>query len=62
MEAEPALLVTDLIYQVAYDWCRCKGSFSLRRKARTWAEVVFYVAPEYRWSAERLRGADEVRL
>ncbi len=53
MEAEPALLVTDLIYQVAYDWCRCKGSFSLRRKARTWAEVAFYVAPEYRWVPDK---------
>ena len=48
-----APLVTDLMYQVTYDWCRCKGGFSLRQKARTWAEVAFYVAPEYRWGPEK---------
>ena len=48
-----APLVTDLMYQVTYDWCRCKGGFSLRKKARTWAEVAFYVAPEYRWGPEK---------
>ena len=46
-------LVTDLMYQATYDWYRCKGSFSLRRKARTWAEVAFYVAPDYRWGPEK---------
>ena len=49
-----APMVTDLMYQVAYDWCRCKGSYSLRRKARTLAEVAFYVAPNYRWGPEKL--------
>ncbi len=48
-----APLVTGLMYQVAYDWCRCKGSFSLRRKARTWAEAAIYVAPEYRWVPDK---------
>ncbi len=48
-----APLVTDLMYQVVYDWCRCKGAFSLRLKARTWAEVAFYVAPAYRWGPEK---------
>lgn len=49
-----APMVTDLMYQVAYDWCRCKGNYSLRRKARTLAEVAFYVAPNYRWGPEKL--------
>ena len=49
-----APLVTDLMYQVTYDWCRCKGAFSLRQKARTWAEVAFYVAPEYRWDTKKM--------
>ena len=53
MPEKLAPMVTDLMYQVAYDWCRCKGAFSLRQKARTWAEVAFYVAPEYRWGPEK---------
>ncbi len=48
-----APLVTDLMYQVTYDWSRCKGAFSLRQKARTWAEVAFCVAPEYRLDPEK---------
>jgi len=48
-----APMVTDLMVQATYDWCRCKGAFSLRRRARAWAEVAFYVAPEYRWPPER---------
>lgn len=46
-------MVTDLMYQVTYDWCRCKGTFSLRQKARIWAEIAFYVAPAYRWTPEK---------
>ena len=34
-----APMVTDLMYQVAYDWCRRKGAYSLRRKARTMADL-----------------------
>ncbi|MCR5089135.1 MAG: TetR/AcrR family transcriptional regulator; helix-turn-helix transcriptional regulator [Oscillospiraceae bacterium] len=49
-----APMVTDLMYQVAYDWCRSKGRYPLRRKARTLAEVAFYVAPAYRWVPEEL--------
>lgn len=48
-----APMVTDLMYQVTYDWCRCKGAYSLRRKARTLAEVAFFVAPDYRWEPEK---------
>lgn len=55
MEAPERLapMVTDLMYQVVYDWCRCKGNFSLRRKARAYAEMAFYVAPEYRWEYDQ---------
>ncbi len=47
-----APIVADLMIQVTYDWCRCKGSFSLRRKARICAEAAFYVAREYRRDPE----------
>ncbi len=47
-----APMVTDLMYQVAYDWCRCKGRYPLRRKARTLAEVAFYVSPACRRDPE----------
>ena len=52
-------MVTDLMVQVAYDWCRCRGTYSLRQKARTWAEVAFYVAPAYRWGQEKMDGLSD---
>lgn len=47
-------LISNLVYQVTYNWCRCKGGYSLRRKARSAAEIVLYVAPEYRMTSDEL--------
>ncbi len=48
-----APLAVNLMLQVTYDWCRCKGSCSLRDRARRAAEVALYVAPAYRWTSEK---------
>ena len=55
-------LFVDLEYQAIYAWCSRKGQYPLRARARQQAEMAADLVPEYRWSAERLRGADEVRL
>ena len=55
-------LFVDLEYQAIYAWCSRKGQYPLRAMARRQAEMAADLAPEYRWSAERLRGADEARL
>ena len=39
---------SDLMLQVIFNWCRCKGSFHLRERARFYAETAFDVAPEFR--------------
>ena len=49
-----APLGVDMVYQVTYDWCRRGGDFSLRRKARICSEIIYNVAPEYRWTPEQL--------
>lgn len=41
-------IVSDLMLQVIFNWCRCKGDFSLREKARFYAETIFDLAPEHR--------------
>lgn len=41
-------IVNDLIIQVVFDWCRCDGSFSLRDRARFYAETIYDVDPAYR--------------
>lgn len=43
-------IANSVVFQVIYDWCRCKGSFSLRDRARTYIETIFDVAPNYRWT------------
>lgn len=58
LNKEPAEIVapmgTDAVYMVTYDWCRRGGDFSLRREARIRAEIIYNVAPEYRWTKEQL--------
>ncbi len=54
-------LFVDLEYQAIYAWCCRKGQYPLRAKARQQAEMAADLAPEYRWSAEQLRRADEAR-
>ena len=46
----------DNVYQVTYDWCRRRGDFSLRRRARIASEIFYNVAPEYRWTQAQLDG------
>lgn len=58
LNTEPAEIVApmgvDMVYMVTYDWCRRGGDFSLRREARIRSEIVYHVAPEYRWTPEQL--------
>ena len=51
-------LFVDAVYQVLYDWCRHKGQFPVRARARQVTEMIANVAPEYRWSAQELESAD----
>lgn len=58
LSREPAEILApmgvDNVYQVTYDWCRRGGDFSLRREARIRSEIIYNVAPEYRWTPEQL--------
>lgn len=58
LSTEPAEVVApmgvDNVYMVTYDWCRRGGDFSLRREARIRSEILYNVAPEYRWTKEQL--------
>ena len=47
----------DAVYLITYDWARQKGRFSLRAKARQTSEMIYNVAPEYRWTEEQLEQA-----
>ena len=61
LSTEPAEILApmgvDLVYQVTYDWCRRGGDFSLRRQARISSEIIYNVAPEYRWTQAQLENA-----
>ena len=55
-EEEPELLskiATDLIVHELYVWCSQNGNFSLRERARQYAEVAYHVKPEYRMTPEQ---------
>ena len=55
-EEPPDLLsriATDLVCHELYVWCSQKGNFSLRARARQYAEVAYHVKPEYRMPAEQ---------
>lgn len=47
----------DAVYLITYDWCRTRGSFSLRARARQTSEMIYNVAPECRWTKEQLDNA-----
>ena len=50
-EEPPELLshiATDLIIHELYVWCSQNGNFSLRERARQYAEVAYHVKPQYR--------------
>ena len=46
-------IATDLVCHELYVWCSQKGNFSLRARARQYAEVAYHVKPEYRMPAEQ---------
>lgn len=50
-----APIVIDAVYYVTFHWCKNRGSFSLRQRARQTAEAILNVAPEYRWTEEQCR-------
>ena len=55
-EEPPDLLsriATDLICHELYVWSSQKGNFSLRARARQYAEIAYHVKPEYRMPAEQ---------
>lgn len=55
-EEAPELLsriATDLITHELYVWCSQNGNFSLRERARQYAEVAYHVKPQYRMTPEQ---------
>ena len=55
-EEPPELLsriATDLIIHELYVWCSQNGNFSLRERARQYAEIVCHVKPQYRMTPEQ---------
>ena len=55
-EEPPELLSrisTDLIIHELYVWCSQKGNFSLRERARQYAEIAYHVKPQYRMTPEQ---------
>ena len=55
-EEPPELLsriATDLIIHELYVWCSQNGNFSLRERARQYAEIVYHVKPQYRMTPEQ---------
>lgn len=55
-EEPPELLsriATDLIVHELYVWCSQNGNFSLRERARQYAEVAYHVKPKYRMTPEQ---------
>lgn len=55
-EEPPELLSrisTDLIIHELYVWCSQNGNFSLRERARQYAEIAYHVKPHYRMTPEQ---------
>lgn len=55
-EEPPELLsriATDLIIHGLYVWCSQNGNFSLRERARQYAEIAYHVKPQYRMTPEQ---------
>ena len=55
-EEPPELLSrisTDLIIHELYVWCSQNGNFSLRERARHYAEIAYHVKPQYRMTPEQ---------
>lgn len=55
-EEPPVLLshiATDLIIHELYVWCSQDGNFSLRERARQYAEIAYHVKPQYRMTPQQ---------
>ena len=55
-EEPPELLsriATELIIHELYVWCSQNGNFSLRERARQYAEIAYHVKPQYRMTPEQ---------
>ena len=55
-EEPPELLsriATDLIIHELYVWCSQNGNYSLRERARQYAEIAYHVKPQYRMTPEQ---------
>lgn len=55
-EEPPELLsriATDLIIHELYVWCSQNGNFSLRERARQYAEIAYHVKPQYLMTPEQ---------
>ena len=55
-EEPPELLsriATDLIIHELYVWCSQNGNFSLRERARQYAEIAYHIKPQYRMPPEQ---------
>ena len=55
-EEPPELLsriATDLIIHELYVWCSQNRNFSLRERARQYAEIAYHVKPQYRMTPEQ---------
>ena len=55
-EEPPELLsriATDLIIHELYVWCSQNGNFSLRERARQYAEIAYHVKSQYRMTPEQ---------
>ena len=52
-------LFADAVYQIIYTWCCRGGDYPVRARARQVTEMIANVAPEYRWTKERLENADK---
>lgn len=55
-EESPELLsriATDLIIHELYVWCSQNGNFSLRERARQYAEIAYHIKPQYRMTPEQ---------
>lgn len=61
LSREPAEVIApicvSMVYYVTYDWCKRKGSYSLKQSARRTSEAILNVAAEYRWTEEEYNNA-----
>ena len=55
-------IATDLIIHELYVWCSQNGNFSLRERARQYAEIAYHVKPQYRMTRSSVRRCKQSSL